>query len=356
MNIAELFVDLGVKGSDKSVKQVREVRTGLKDVASSGMLAKTMLVGVMYGMQRLMSHSGQAGATLEQFANLTGLSTDKLQRWQYAAKMSNLSAEEMTGSIKGVQQAMARMSLMGEAPMGFGMLANTVGFDMGKIDDTFYVMDKLKEFAKSTTSHSAQGNEFLKSFGLSEGSISFLRSSNIEIDKLNSGLFYSEKGQKALAGVNAGFSKLGHNIEKSIGDLTLKYGPQLLKDLNMLIPKIMQLTKSFADLANSLGVFKYIGMAFEGWGFIADDANKALGELKSKGALGFLAGGIGSNIDIAKELMGMNSQAILNPPPIQSTVNFYGNVDAKQVADGVKKGLSDISKTYYQNKALGQGN
>ena len=357
-SIAELFVDLGIKGSDESVKKVKGVDTGLRGIASSGLAAKAMLVGVMYGMQRLMSNSAQAGASLTQFANLTGLSTDKLQRWQYAAKMSNVAAEDITGSIKGVQQAMARMSLGQGAPAGFGMMANTVGFDMTKMDDTFYVMDKLKEFAKSTGSHSAQGNEFLKSFGLSEGAIGFLRETNIEVDKLSSGLFYSEKGQKALSNVNAGFAKLGHNIEKSMGNMTAKYGPQLLKDLNMLIPKVLKLTENFAKLADQMKAFELIGMVFEGWALIFDEINKSLGGrpgsdsgIPSAGDRGMSHLGIPSTPAALKG--GQKGEMVT----LQNNVTINGPVDdPRKVVDAVTFGGKVILKSFNQNKAKDQVN
>ena len=82
MKVADLFVNIGVKGSGETAKGLTEVKAGLDEVYSSGLAAKALMASVLYGIGALTKHAGDEGMNLKKFANYTGLSTDALQRWQ----------------------------------------------------------------------------------------------------------------------------------------------------------------------------------------------------------------------------------------------------------------------------------
>lgn len=265
MKIAELFIQLGVKGADKAAGALSGMRGTLKDVTSTSLEAKAAIIGVMYGLERLMSASGQMGTNLTQFNNLTGLSADNLQRWQYLALKSGESADEMAGSIQGVQNAMTKMLLGQGAPTGITALANTIGFDTSRARDTFYVMDKLREYAQRTKNIPDVANEILKSFGLSDKTIQALRTSTVDLTKVDPSHMYTSAQRAKLNDVNIGWTMLGDKIEHSFGKLNAKFGPKLISDISRLADQVLRMVDAFAALAEKLQVIQVIGESFKGW-------------------------------------------------------------------------------------------
>lgn len=280
MKIAQFFIMLGIKGNDDTKKKLGGVKEGLGDVKSMSLEAKAGILAVVYGLQQLMSKSAQAGSDLAQFSAATGLSAETLQRWQYAGRQFNVGADEITSSVKSVQDAMTNMLLTGQAPEGMDIIAGTLGdFDMSKVRDSFYVMDKLQQYAQKSGADDAS-KRFLKGFGLSEGTIAAMRKNAFNPEAFAKASIYTDGQAESLRKINVGWANMGDKIEKSLGKLNAKHGGQLLKDMDMILDKVLKLTDAFLKLADSLKVFKLIGMVFEGWGKILDGANNIATDLK----------------------------------------------------------------------------
>jgi hypothetical protein len=280
MTIAELFVNLGVKGSDKAAKEVNNVKNSLGDVASSGLAAKAAIIGVMYGLERLMSQSGKTGTSLTQFASFTGLSAETLQRWQYAARQAGESSEELLGNVKSVQGAMTAMLTGHGAPEGMAMLANKVGFDPSKARDTFYVLNKLQEYANATKNTPDLANRVMASFGLTDGTIAAMRRNAFQAKTLSQAPIYSDRETQQLNKVDVAWSNLGHKIEMAMGHLTAKHGMELVKDVSTLADEVLRLADAFITLAEKLEVFKVFDTIFKGWTLIFKGINDTAKEQK----------------------------------------------------------------------------
>lgn len=308
MKIAELFVTLGIKGSDSAKKSLGGVKSGLEEVKSMSLEAKAGILAVMYGLQQMMEKSGQAGKDLMQFSAATGLSAEALQRWQYAGRQFNVGAEEMTGSIKSVQDAMTNMLLTGQAPAGMDIIAGTVGdFDYSKVRDTFYVMQKLQEFAQKSGASDAS-KTFLKGFGLSEGTIAAMRRNAFNTQAFAKANIYSGGEAENLRKIEVGWENLGDKIQKAVGHLNAKHGNQLMSDIDHLVTQVLKLTDAFIILSEKLKVFQIIGKAFEGWTMIfkglndaTDDISKGKGIETLKNNLKDLGGGIAQMYKEANE-------------------------------------------------------
>ncbi len=259
MTIAELFVNIGIKGDGEAQKALKNVKGGLGEISSTGLAAKAALVGVVYGLERLTGVVSQRGLELQQFSNLTGLSTDMLQRWQYAARQSGVSAEEMAGSLKGVQSVMVDMLMGKGAPAGMGILARAVGFDMSKARDTFYVMGKLKEFAKSAPAD--VGNSVLKTFGLSESTIQFLRSTKVELDKIKPSNIFSPGEIATLARVNIAWSNFWNSIQMFTGHMAGAFGLNVISSLQRALTLTQHLVSEFTKLIKKFPVLGTVAKA-----------------------------------------------------------------------------------------------
>lgn len=277
MTVGELFVNLGVKGDDKALKATEGVRKGMEGVASSGLAAKAAILAAMYGLEHLMSTSAQAGIGLTNFSATTGLSGQRLQEWQYAAQQAGITGDEFTGSLKSVQNAMTNMLLGKGAPEGYGLVAMKVGLDPSRIKDTYYVLSKLQEFAKTVPPNIAAS--VIKSFGVSDGVLAGMQRQVFNQDNFAKAPKYSEGEIKTLDKVGVAWANLGQKIQMAIGHFTAGHGMQIVGDISKLVPQVLELANAFAKLADQMKVFKVIGKVFEGWSLIFGGLTKGTQEL-----------------------------------------------------------------------------
>lgn len=250
MKIAELFVNLGITGGDKAGKSLEKVKDGMKGIVGSSLEAKAAIAAVIYGLNRLTGAAGLHGTELTRFTNLTGLSAMELQRWQLAAEQSGGSAEEMASAFKQVQAQVAQMRMGLGAPGGFAMLAEA-GIDEKRLDDTFYMMQKLREFAISNKSHTAQYNEVLKTF-LGEGTIASFRSRNFSPEKVTNSQILNDEQIKKLNKVNAEWIKFWNTL-KMIGEKNVaKFGVDLAIALGNVATLIIQVNEFLDKLVKKI--------------------------------------------------------------------------------------------------------
>jgi hypothetical protein len=407
MNIAELFVNLGIKGSEKTVGALVNVKKGLGDVSSMSLEAKAGILAAVYGFERLMSASGAAGTGLTNFSALTGLSAKSLQQWQYAAQQAGESNEEFTGSLKAVQNSMTNMLLGKGAPEGLAIVAKaTKDFDPSRVRDTFYVMQQLQKAALALPKDI--GNQALKSFGLSDATIAAMRRNAFRPDVFAKAPTYSDKETGQLDKANIAWSNLGQKIEMAIGHFNARHGGQLVADISKITDQVLKLAEAFTRLAEKLKIFHWIGEAFKGWSMIFNGlsggvdtvtkwaGSKTKGKDFKEGSLGFFQGlsDVWKGMQIEqeeqmkesqKQMMkefeqsgswlapkknnpsGASSMSEIIAPPVSSkpansstqninvnqNLNFqHDGKDHKKTSDSVKKAVQD---SYRQMSAQGQG-
>lgn len=264
MNIAEFFINLGIKGAEKTVGALGSVKKGLGEVGSMSIEAKAGILGAMYGLERMMAISGQAGTGLTNFAALTGLSAQGLQKWQYAARQAGVSAEEMTGSLKGVQNSISNMLMGKGAPEGIALVSKAVGgLDPTKLKDTFYMMTQLQKAMQTMSPE--MGNIAGKSFGLSEGTIAAMRRNAFTPEMLAKAPTYSDKETKSLDKSNVAWANLENKIQMAFGHFNAKHGQSMVADISQVVGQVMKLAEAFEKLSEKLKLFQLLGKVFDGW-------------------------------------------------------------------------------------------
>lgn len=274
MNVGELFVQLGVKGAEKTIGALKGIKYGLGDIGSASLETKAALVGAMYAMERLFATSGKAGTDLTNMSTLLGVSTKTLQEYEYAARQAGVSNQEVEGSFKALQNTMAK-TLMGEgAPKGLARFAQLTGNISPKDIEQFakqpqLLMQRLQEYARKETSLPLR-NEVLKSFGLSDSMIAAMGRNAFRPEILRKAPAYSDSEVASLDKANIAWSNLGNKIEMAFGHFNAKHGQALVNDISMITDKVLKLAESFDKFATKLHVFEIIGKAFEGWGIIFD--------------------------------------------------------------------------------------
>lgn len=241
MQVGEIFVTLGLKGAGKAKKDLKGVSDEMTGISKRSLAAVAAIAGVGYGFKALYDKAIATGQGFTKFSAYTEESTKQLQQWQYAARQYGVGAEEVEGSIRGLQQAVGQIQITGEVPKMFQMIADAVDIDYSKLEDTYYIMKKFQQFAQDKRFTVAAKNQALGEF-ISPEMISFLKQNKIDVDKARPNML-SDRQSLALQRIGASAAELKNTIEKDFAKVLIDLGPALITSLNKLIPLIDSLTR-----------------------------------------------------------------------------------------------------------------
>lgn len=374
MKIGELFVNLGIKGDAKSSNALGRVQGGLDEVKSAGLGAKAAIAAAVFGLERLMSSSTASGTNLLNFASITGLSAKRLQEWQWAALQAGVDAQELQSGVEGVQKTMTNMALGKGAPEGLGLVADMVGFDQERAQDTFYVLEQLQKFAQAARADVA--NTVLSGFGLSSNVIAAMRRNAFNPEIFRQAPVYSDQQISNLNKADAAWRGLGKKIQMAMGEFSADEGLVLIGHISKITDEVLKMTKAFMDLSKQLKVFELIGQAFEGWGIIFKgiaDGTKVVSEGLEKdsntfrdmaawmvgmdaGVYGKLFGGQAGVKEIAKPNVSSSGGPLTtnNQSTVNQTLNFSSSQsDPQIIGDTIRKATRDA---FRQMSTQGQEN
>lgn len=276
MTIADLFVNIGVKGDGSLNKSLKGVKSGMADTKSMALEMKVAILAAIVAFERMMSASGKAGQGLLNFEAATGLSMKTLQQYQYAGQQVGLTNDDVASSIKGVQAAMVQVAQGGSAPVGLSMVKDKVGLDFDKALDPstgpLYVMQQLQKFSQQVRPDIAKG--LVGSFGVSEGVFAGMRQNAFNPEVMNKAPAYSEGQAKQLGKSNAAWANLGQKVEMAFGKFNAKHGLKMVEDISKIADQVFRLIDGLTQLADKLGVFEKLGKIV---GFFADAAESKPG-------------------------------------------------------------------------------
>lgn len=282
MDIGSLFINLGIKGSEKTLEQVSNVKKGIGDVASTSLEAKAALVGAMYALEQLFATSGRAGTDLTNFNAVTGESVKTLQQYQYAARQVGVSNESVASTFKTLQDQMTNAAFLGKGgPAGMAHVAQVLHENFSQIDVQKFakspelLLQKLQQYAAKETNIGLR-NATLKSFGLGDEMIAALTRQAFRPEVLKKAPTYSDSEVKQLDKANIAWSNLGNKIQMAVGHFNAMHGEALVRDISMIVTQVLKLTEAFIKLAEKIHLFQGIGKVFEGWGKIFGAINSTV--------------------------------------------------------------------------------
>jgi hypothetical protein len=151
------FTDETKKAFEEMKKGPAEARGSLDSLRDSwvGVTAKVAIAtGAFYAAKRLIYDTAKeiASATndIERQAAVLGISTDEFQKWQYAAKMSDVNAQELAIGLKLLSQNMENASSeSGDAAKYFSAMGISVKTIEGHLRPLNQVMgDVMDKFAR----------------------------------------------------------------------------------------------------------------------------------------------------------------------------------------------------------------
>lgn len=370
MQVGELFVNLGIKGTDSAVSALSGVRKKLNDVTSTSWQAKAGILGVMYGFAHLASGAAEVGASLTQFNNETDASIDKLQRWQNVLRQSGVTSEETESAIREVQKRMAGMVLRGDAPEALTAFTRVVGgIPQDKINDPYYLFEKAREYAQRTKAGGVDAgisNEILSSLIGNQRVIGALRTNHGDINKVDTRDIYTGKQVAAQNKVSVGMSNIENRFEHGMGRIVAKFGPKMIGDISHLADQIVKMSDAFASFAENVHLLEGFSYVLKGWTEIFATVADVMKELSGKTTKNSKNGIVPNKTQLDYMLGIYNTKdyardfKLHKPPAVPQTINNSpsltfnidgGDFDEKELAKYVNQ---EISKTFADsyNKAF----
>ncbi len=267
MEIAELFVSLGIKGSDKTVKAFEQIEGGLKKTAAMSIEAKAAIVGAGYALQSLFAQSGAQGTALSQFGALMGGGIQTLQKYQYAARQVGIANEDTEATFKNLAATATKQRLGLATPALFGTVSAKVGGLTGKELQDFehkpeLYLQKLQQYAQAEKDIGVR-NQALRSFGLSDQMIAALSQKSFTQDKMKGAPTYSDKEVANLNSANIAWSNLGTKIQMAIGHFNAAHGGALVRGFSILVDLGVRLANGLVRVAEKTKFFDTLKYVFD---------------------------------------------------------------------------------------------
>jgi hypothetical protein len=264
MKLADFFIALGIEMDESKLKRIdksiKDFRNNIRDTAIA-------FTAAGYALDRFVGGATQGVAALKNFNQQTGLSVEKLQEWQQAAKLSNLTIEAQTvaASIQSLQRNIAEIGLGRGNASPFTILGIDVS---GK--DAFQVLEDVRNKIKGIDN--ATASVLLSDLGLDPAMLSVLRLTNEEFEKLTHNTFLSAKGREAVNSAGVAIEKLKMRFIALRDQAVARLAPQLIKLVNdffgwinknhqKVLGALSGFVKVFADFTNMIS--RAIGLLAE---------------------------------------------------------------------------------------------
>lgn len=283
---AELFVSLGIKGSEKTLNVLSTVKTGMGGIRDVSLEAKAAILAAIYALEKMTMGAANSGYEIKSLATYLDIGTKSLQQWRYAALQAGISNQEFDQSAKAVQNNIKQFAASQKLPTGSDIIAQETHFkfsDKFKVDDIF---PKLLEFARNKKYSRENIETILEAWGLTPNEISQAIIGKFTTANLNKAPILKDNELSKLSNITVEWANLEAKVKLFMAHLTAKDGEEAVKNLNHMADSVFRIANDIERISTKLGVFKIFGDALNGWdmllGGVADaiegkrDKNNAL--------------------------------------------------------------------------------
>lgn len=227
MKLAEFFISLGF--DTQGSPELKKLEQGLNELAGNAAKLLAVFGGVTAAMGVMLNQALKTSEGFRRFSAVTGLSTDELKKWQYAANLAGVEAEEVTDTIKNLQEARTNIA------MGTGNVAPWQLLGLAPSANPFDTLRQLKERIQGLDP--AIARSIMGQMGVSEGVFAMLRLSNKEFDELESKYQLTKTNQANLVGVSRAWAELTFKLAAArdtlVGALVPAFTPLLRALINV---------------------------------------------------------------------------------------------------------------------------
>lgn len=251
MKIADLFLSLGISGQGEVSKGLSSISGSLKELFSMSIQTKLTLAGIAAGLTGAAFSAGKTGMSLKQFAAGFGLSVKEMQLWEMAGRQFGVSADEVRGSVKGIQNALVEA----KAGRGFNETFSLLGIDPRNSKDAFDVLEKLRQRIKAGQ---VDAMRLFSSGLIDENMFQFLRQTKDPL-KMSPIAPILSKGQiDDLARISVDFSNFSENLKRTMEKFISDNKPLISNLINSIERLLKIMLEWLGDTEKKSGLIKDI--------------------------------------------------------------------------------------------------
>lgn|GEM_PF-5993611 len=273
---AELFITLGLKGSEKTLNALSSVKIGLGGIYDTALETKAAIVAVVYALEKLITGAAQDGAHLKNLSTYLNMSVESLQKWNYAAQQGNISNQEFEQSLGSIQQKIKDFQVKHTLPDGSYVIAQETGFNFQGKFGINEILPKLLEFSQNKKYSREKIEEILAGWGLTPNEIGAAINGIFSAANLKNAPILKSGEIDTLSRVNVEWKNLETKVKMFVAHLTAKDGEEAVKNLSKMADALFRIANDLERISTKLGLFKLIGTMFHGWDMILGTAADAL--------------------------------------------------------------------------------
>ncbi len=253
------FDDSQLKKGDKAIDGVVEKLTGLGAALVGG--------AVIHGIKEFVLGMADQADALKDHADRLGVSTDALQSWQYAAKLSGVQAEEFNSSLTKFSKSVADAAAgTGPAADAFRSLGVSVQDGSGKLGQPIELLEGVAAGIAKIENPAERVQKLMQLFGKGGAALGPLFENGAEnITKLR------QEFEDLGGGMSPEFIERSAAMNDSIDRLNLAWLSFKTRIGGLVIPLIDQLAQKVAKITGSMT--KWIDKT----GALTDKTNLAVG-------------------------------------------------------------------------------
>lgn len=360
------LVDLKVKANETSaaMSKIGDV-TGKLASATGNMASKTKALsaaagGVLAAVGGLAVKAGQSADELNTMAKQTGLTTEELQKMQYAADLIDVPVDTITGSLKKLKKNMTSTSKDTQAAwaqLGVTLRDDVTG-EFRNIDDVFYdTVARLSEIDNETERDVVAMQLFGKSADelagiIDDGGDALKR---LGEEAKNKGVIISQEDLDAANEMNDSLDKLKAEatgtfaqLGTEVAQMLLPYIPQIQEALERVLEVIRNVDPEKLQIAAKiLAVIAVISPLLSGLSTIFTVINALVPVFT---ALSAVIGGISAPVLIAVAAIALlATKGDWLQDKLQQLDDFLQNIFEKDFREVFGPGLGDILNGFVRN-------
>lgn len=325
MNIGQLFMMLGFK---TDMKTVNDFIQSMGDMNIEALLAAIGVGATALAMIRLGTAAADSANEVRNFEIQTGLSGKEMQQWGNYAETVGVKAEDLVGSLKGLQKAITAIRL------GRG---DVTPFQMLGVDPTgkplYEVVDEIGQAMKGL--EPAVQSQILAMMGMSDAMMNLYRSGKLLKDSAKDMPFLDDAAVDKLTRLRDVFVSVGQSAKFMLFSLVSFFAPafELIGHLAKVILDISRAMYSL-DFSKLMEILKPIGDTIK---FIIDNIDR-LGSILS-GIPQLAIGGPAGLGNATASMVGSRMLAQSNQFNFQVTGN--DETLARKIMEQLRRAMSD---------------
>lgn len=264
MKVGELFVNLGIKGGEKTISVLSSAKSGMSDLMSASLATKAAILAAGYALQQMTTYSARAGTEMKNFSALTGIPMKFLQQIQYAASTANVSLEETQASLKGVQDAMTAIKQGHEPPENFMSLMYALGgtFNQARANvDTVYAMQKIIEGLPKIQDEGIR-NSVASGLGLGTKFTAAAVRGRLAPEKLSAAPVLDDKIWEKLDRNTEALVRFETRAKNAMLVFESEHGAGFIKDISTIEISMIHLGQAFVTLMETIHGFEALHIIF----------------------------------------------------------------------------------------------